>query len=213
LLQASQALRQVVDRAAIFLEDDVLGRCGADDLREPSERGGTPMGATGIADIVTQQEGFEPDLGRFEVLGGVFTGSSQVTNGFIFEFGDLDRGEITRAPQASELDSVTAVGFDAIASLFRDQRRSDDPTGMAFLTEVSIGPVATGTGFVDEDELVSLGLKLAPELIEVGWSGPDRAEVSDFSTVIGSDIGDRDGVLVHIQTDDKRSGHGRLCHS
>jgi hypothetical protein len=52
LLQALKAFRDRVDRANVFLEDDVLGRCGADDLREPSERGGTPMGTTGIADIV-----------------------------------------------------------------------------------------------------------------------------------------------------------------
>jgi hypothetical protein len=40
-------------------------------------------------------------------------GSSQVTNGFIFKLRDIDRGEITGAHQASELNSVTAVGFDA----------------------------------------------------------------------------------------------------
>jgi hypothetical protein len=83
---------------------------------------------------------------------------------------------------------------------------------MTFFTQVSIEPIATGTGLVDKHELLRLGLKLAHELIDVSLSGPDGAEVSDFSTVIVGDIGNRDGVFVNIQTDEKRSGRGRLCH-
>jgi hypothetical protein len=131
-LQALEAFSDRVDRAHVFLEDDWLGGGGANHLGEPSERGGTPMGAAGIADIGSQQKGFEPKLGGFEVLGGVLTGAGEIPNGFIFKLGDLDRGEITRAHQACELDGVAAVGFDAITGLFRDPRGRHDPARMTF---------------------------------------------------------------------------------
>jgi hypothetical protein len=69
---------------------------------------------------VSQQKGFEPNLGGFEVFDGVLTGAADLPNGFIFKLGHLDRGEITRAHQACEWDGVTAVSFDAAAGLFRD---------------------------------------------------------------------------------------------
>jgi hypothetical protein len=78
------------------------------------------------------------------------------------------------------------------------------------ITQVSVEPIAAGTGFVDEDQMLGLGWELARELIEVGLSGADRAEVSDFGTVIVSDIGDRDGVFVNIQTDEKIVGEIKL---
>jgi len=83
---------------------------------------------------------------------------------------------------------------------------------MAFLTQVSVEPVTTGTSFVDEDEMFGFGLEFAHELIDVGLPGTNGAEVSNFSTVIVRDIGDRVGFFVNIHPDEKRSGRGRLCH-
>jgi hypothetical protein len=44
-------------------------------------------------------------------------------------------------------------------------------------------------------------LEFSDEVIGVGLSGPDSAEVGDLSTVILSDIRDRDGVFMDIKPD------------
>ena len=197
LLQALETFGDRVDRANVLLKDKLLRRGGADPLGEPSERGGSPVGTAAIAAIVSQQKGFESEFGGFEVLGGILTSSGEIANGFLFELGDVDGCEVAGSPQAREWDGVAAVSFDAITHLVRDQRRRDDPTGMAFFTQVSVELIAVGAGFVDEDQMLGLGLGLARELIDVGLAGADSAEVSDFGTVIVSDIGDRDGVFVN----------------
>jgi hypothetical protein len=83
---------------------------------------------------------------------------------------------------------------------------------MAFFAQVSVEPVATGAGFVDKDEMLGLGLQLTHELIDVGLPGADGAEVSDLGIVIVSDIGDRDGLFMDINANEKRIERGRLCH-
>jgi hypothetical protein len=55
LLEALEAFGDRVDRANIFLEDELLRGGGANHLGEPSERGRTPVGAARIAAIVSEQ--------------------------------------------------------------------------------------------------------------------------------------------------------------
>src|SRR5215468_11961324 len=55
------------DGLDVFLKDDLLRGGRTDHLAEPAEMGWAPVGSPGIADIVSQQEGFEPQLGRFQV--------------------------------------------------------------------------------------------------------------------------------------------------
>jgi hypothetical protein len=43
------------------------------------------------------------------------------------------------------LPRVTAVGFDAVTGLVRNQRWRDDPAGVACLGEIPVKPLATGT--------------------------------------------------------------------
>jgi hypothetical protein len=75
--------------ADIFLEDAVLGGGGTDDLAEPPEVGWIPRVPACIADIVVQEERFEPEFGGFEITEGVLTCASEVANGFIFHCGDI----------------------------------------------------------------------------------------------------------------------------
>jgi len=42
------------DGLDVFLKDDLLRRGGTDHLAEPAQVSGTPVGPTGIADIVPQ---------------------------------------------------------------------------------------------------------------------------------------------------------------
>ena len=105
LFETLEAFGVFVDRADIFLKDDLLRWGGTDHFSEPPEVGRAPIGPAGIADIVSQQEGFETKLGVFEIAEGIFTRPGQVANGFIFDFGDIDRGEITRAREPGQLQA------------------------------------------------------------------------------------------------------------
>jgi hypothetical protein len=139
-------------------------------------------------------------------------GSGEIAHGVVFELGGLERCPIAGSPQASEWDGVASVGFDAVAGLFRDQRGSDGPTRMPVVAQVSVDPIAPGAGFVDAPQRLGFGLELAHPWIDVGWSGAEGAEGSDLGTVIVSDLGDGDGVLVDLHADEKGVGRGRLCH-
>lgn len=82
------------DRSDICLEDDWLGWGGTDDLAEPAQVRWAPGGPAGIPDIMSAQKGLEAQLGRLQSVARLFTRTAQVTNGFVFDVGDIDRGEI-----------------------------------------------------------------------------------------------------------------------
>ena len=92
LLKALEAFSMLGHRTDIFLEDDLLGGSGANDLRQPAQVGWPPAGLARITDILPQEKGFEPILRRLEVTDGIFTGATQVTNGFVFNLWDIDWG-------------------------------------------------------------------------------------------------------------------------
>jgi hypothetical protein len=121
LLQALKTGGVFGDRVHICLKDDLLGRGGTDDLAAPSEVSWPPSGLARRAAIVPQEKRFEPKLGGLEITDGLFTRSAQVPHRFILHRRDVDRDQVTGAHQAGQLDRVTAVGFDPIASLLRDQ--------------------------------------------------------------------------------------------
>ena len=83
LFQALEPVSVFGDRPDICLEDNVLGRCGTDDLAQPAPVGRTPSGPAGIADIMPQQKGFEAELGRLEIVERIFPRTAQVTNRFV----------------------------------------------------------------------------------------------------------------------------------
>jgi hypothetical protein len=99
----------------------LLSRCRTDHFREPAEVGRAPGGPARIADIMSEPEGFETELGRLEVSQGIFTGAGEITHGFIFYLGNLDGGEIARAHQPSQWHSVPTVGVHPVAGLCGNQ--------------------------------------------------------------------------------------------
>jgi hypothetical protein len=94
------------------------------------------------------------------------------------------------------------------AFLGRSEGR-DDPADKAFLCQLAVEPVPTGSRFIDEDQVLSFGVQLAHEWITVAWPSANGAQVDDLSVVIFGDIGHRDGIFVDIQTDRERA---RLVH-
>jgi hypothetical protein len=159
---------------------------------------------------VSEQEGLETKLGVFEIADGIFTRTGEIAHGFIFDFGDIDHGEVPRARQAGQLHGISAVSFDPVAGFLGDQRGGSYPAVITFFHQIPIEPGATGTSFLDEDQVVGFRLHLADEVINVILTGANAAEIGDLGAMILSDIGDRDRVFVDIHADEEcvRLRHG-----
>ena len=95
LFETLEAFGMLLNGMDLFLKDNLLSRCGADDFREPPEVGWAPISPSHVTDILSQPQGVETELGVFEIADGIFTRPSEIANGFIFDFGDIDGGEIT----------------------------------------------------------------------------------------------------------------------
>ena len=94
VFQTPQTFSLFGDGLDVFLKDDLLRRGGTDHLAEPAQVGRAPVGPPCRADIVPQQEGFEPQLGRLQIPQGLFPRPTQVADGFIVDGGDIDGGEV-----------------------------------------------------------------------------------------------------------------------
>ena len=76
--------------------------------------------------------------------------------------------------------------------------------------ELAVQAVAARSGLVGEHEALSFGLQPADQLVDVGRAGADAADVGDLGAAVVGNVGDRDGILVVIETDEQRGGlfHG-----
>jgi hypothetical protein len=110
-----------VDGADLCLPDDWLHWCRADHCREPPEMGRAPMGPTGGADIVSASERCASKLGVLKIAAGIFPCPREVSYGFIFDLGDINHRESTRARQPGQLPGVPTVGFDAVTGLLGNE--------------------------------------------------------------------------------------------
>jgi hypothetical protein len=54
------------------------------------------------------------------VWGTSLSTEGEVAHGFLFDRGDVDRGEVAGTGQSGELHGIAAVGFDAVARFFGD---------------------------------------------------------------------------------------------
>jgi hypothetical protein len=205
-----EAFRVFSDRPDIFLEHDWLRRGRADDLREPSEMGWAPMGLARVADIVAEQEGFEAKLGVLESAAGIFTGPRQVPDGFIFHRGDRDRGEISRASQAGQLQGVSTVCFDPLTGLCGNEGGSHHPAVIGFFPQIPLEPVATGTSLRDKDEVFGFRWHLADALIDVALTCPNGAQVRYLSAMVLGDRRHGNSIFVDIHANEEcaRLRHG-----
>jgi hypothetical protein len=163
--------------------------------------GRAPGGSAGVAAIGPASERFEAKRGIFESAEGICTCPGEIPDGFICHRGDIDHREITRAGQSGQWHGVSAVGVDPIAWWVGAQRRCHHPAVVAFFCQIALEPGATGTGFVDEDQLWGLRWHVADELSAVTLAGAKSSERGDLSTMILSHRGDRHRVLVDIHAD------------
>jgi hypothetical protein len=75
---------------------------------------------------------------------------------------------------------------------------------------IAVKPRATRAGVIDKDEGRALGWQPTDEVVKVTLSHPAGGEGDDLGVVVFGDRGDRDRVVMAIQTDVARArlGHG-----
>jgi hypothetical protein len=117
LCEPLEACGRLLNRADVFVNNDLWRGRGTDNFREPSQVGRATWGPAGGADIVAEQKGFETACGVFELTAGIFTSPGERAHGFILDLGDIDRREIACASEASQWHSVSTVRFDPISGL------------------------------------------------------------------------------------------------
>jgi hypothetical protein len=79
-----------MDRADVFLEDDLLSGGGTDDVAQPSEVGWTPGSPARVPDVMPSQERVETQLGGLQIPANICTRAAPVTAGLLVNRGDID---------------------------------------------------------------------------------------------------------------------------
>jgi hypothetical protein len=74
---------------------------------------------------------------------------------------------------------------------------------MAFLGQIAVEPIATGTHLIHKDAGGGLGWHRSDQPIEVTLPRADGAQKAHFGPVILGHIGDGDGLLVDLHADIK----------
>ena len=128
LVQPCSTCRVFRDRAAVVLAHERRRRWGTDDRAAPPEGGRPPGGAAGVTASRPQAQGVEPTRRGRESADGICTPPAQVPPSCIVHRGNVDGGEVARAPPSSPCDGSTTVGLDAIPGLVGDQGGRPDPT-------------------------------------------------------------------------------------
>jgi len=91
LVQALESVRVCGDGPDICLEDDVLGGGGTDNLAQPAPVRRAPRGPTGRPARMPQQQGFESERGRLQIVERVFPRAAQVAKSCGLDRWDIDR--------------------------------------------------------------------------------------------------------------------------
>jgi hypothetical protein len=203
-----EAFDMIVDGSEVLLKDDLLRGRGADNLGKIAAVGIVPVGAAGVVEAEPKQEGLETMLGGLQIDERIFTGAGEITDGLVIDLRDVDGSEVPGSQKPGELESVATVGLDVIAGLARDERGSDDEAIDLLRGEVE--DVAAGTGFVGNEESGGLAREVAHELVDVGLTRADGAHEDGFFGADLGGVGDRDRILVDIESDEEGGilGHG-----
>jgi len=114
-----------------------------------------------------QQKRVAPELGDLEIPDGVFASPAQIAAGLVLDLGDIDRREIPETHQPGERHGVASVSLDTVAWFLRDERRGDHPADEVLLGEIAVSPIPTGTGLIDQEKRLGLGLERADQGIDV----------------------------------------------
>jgi len=197
-------------RPPICWGDGVLSGRGTAPLTAPASVGGAPGRAAGIADVVPEQNGFEALRGGRERAQRRCTGSTQSPEGSALDRRDMDRREVTRAPEAGPWDGVTTVGLHPSARLRREARWGHAPAEVAVLREIAGEPRPPWPRFRDQDQPRACGSPRAHAPIEVPLTRANGAKGDAFSPVRCGNRGNSTRLLRNSPADVERArrGHG-----
>ena len=90
--QPLPALGVLGHRPHVLLEDNLLGGGRTDHLSQPAQMRRSPGGAPLIANVLAQQEGLEPHLGRLAIFEGIFPRPHHIPDRFVFHARARRRG-------------------------------------------------------------------------------------------------------------------------
>jgi hypothetical protein len=88
-LEALEAVDLLADGAQGLLEDDLLGGGGTDDLCEVAQMSVIPIGAAGVVQTETEEEGFEAELRGLQGDYGSLAGATEVAKAFVLDGRDV----------------------------------------------------------------------------------------------------------------------------
>src|SRR5947209_10713369 len=83
----------LVDSAQRFLEDNLLRRGGAHDLREVPTMGLVPVGPSRVVHPETKEEGLQAELRGLERHEGGVAGAAHIPKCFVLDTGDVHAGQ------------------------------------------------------------------------------------------------------------------------
>ena len=98
-----EAVGMLLNRAAVFLQNDVRRWGRPPHRREPPQVDRAPMGPAHLTKLGSEPKGFEAQRSVFTRAEGVFTRAGEIAQGFSVDRGDRDRGEGPRAGPARQL--------------------------------------------------------------------------------------------------------------
>jgi hypothetical protein len=132
VFESLEPLRAFRDGIDVLLESDLLCGDGEGEGSEPSEVSGRPVGTTGVSDAVSEEEGFQSQLGSIEISESIFPGAAEIPDGLVLDLGNIDGGEVPGAQEASKIDSIPSISFHPSAGFLGDERWSSNDAGIAF---------------------------------------------------------------------------------
>jgi len=200
-----------VNTLEVFLQDRFHGRVGKDQLAQVTHVGLAPIGLALIAETVTQEKAFETMPATAVIIDRVGASATQVANGLVGGFGDVDSGQFTSTQQTGQAAGIAFVGFEWGSGLFGDERGRGDQARNFELLETAGDDKTARTGFIGNFQngaRVSFADALQSffQSVEVIGDGAEEADLA-FGTRFGD--GDDDGVFMDIKTEiECNSFHG-----
>jgi hypothetical protein len=170
-----------------------------------------PAGPALVANVLSQQERLQPTLAPLEILHGIVPAAAQVPQGLVRDLGHVDCAQVAAAHQAGQRDRIAPICLHAVRRLPRDQRRRHDVAGEPLPGQVPIQPVGARPRLVDEHQRRRpFRLELPDQLVDVALPCPDRPQGHHLGAPVLRRIGDRDRVLVDVETNVE--SFARLVH-
>jgi len=191
----------LVDGIDELLKDDPLRRAGEYELGEPAPMCGIPGGATGVPDVIAEQERLQSLLGGGDIALALLPGAYDVPECFLRRCWDVDRGGRTGSQCERKIASIAPVGLHAISGTFGDQRRSGNDALLAPFAQVALKPEPAGAGLVNELQTSATG-EFLDQSIDCILLSAEGAQIDRLLARAGADAGCRDGVFVNVESDE-----------